>query len=170
MSRLERGQLERVGLARARRIGAVLQIEMPVAPRWRGGELARLLDADHAALVERVVAVVRSLGWEVMPEYTFSRFGERGSVDVVAWRAPSRSLLIVEVKTRLLDLQDLLAGVGRKERVVPGILARERGWRPNAVGVVLVVADTSANRMSSHDTPPRSRRRSRPARSPSGGG
>jgi hypothetical protein len=52
----------------------------------------------------------------------------------------------VEVKSDLFDLQDLLASLDRKRRVAPLELARERGWRPAAVGVVLVVADTRTAR------------------------
>ena len=62
-----------------------------------------------------------------MVEYTFNHYGERGSVDVVAYHAGHRALLIVEVKTRLTDLQAFLASFGRKLRVVPALVRDDRG-------------------------------------------
>ncbi len=143
---MERGHLQRLSLTTFRRIGRVLEIETPFAPRWRGGELARLLDRDHAALVEQMVVELRSYGWETVPEVTFNRFGERGSVDVVGWRAQQRALVLIEVKSRLVDVQDLLGSSDRKARIVPAELAADRGWRAAQVGRLLVVAETNANR------------------------
>ena len=50
------------------------------------------------------------------------------------------------MKSTLLDLQDLFASLGRKARLVPGLVAKERGWRPRFVGVVVAVSDSSVNR------------------------
>jgi hypothetical protein len=43
----------------------------------------------------------------------------------VGWHAETRTLLIIEVKSRIADVQDLHATMDRKCRVVPGLLARE---------------------------------------------
>ncbi len=43
-----------------------------------GGELDRLMDEGHAALVGAVVARLNSLGWETRPEVSFSVYGESG--------------------------------------------------------------------------------------------
>ncbi len=67
-------------------------------------------------------------------------------MDILAWHPHQRALLIAEVKSRLLDVQDLFAGCDRKARIVPGLVARERGWRAQNVGQVLVAAETTANR------------------------
>ncbi len=48
----ERGHLDGVPLARIERVAAVLDVRVDLVARWRGGDLARLLDAGHAALVE----------------------------------------------------------------------------------------------------------------------
>jgi transcriptional regulator with XRE-family HTH domain len=114
--------------------------------RWRGGDIDRLTDQDHAALVEGVISVLAQTGWLTVPEYTFNRYGERGSVDVVGWNAPSRTLLIVEVKSRLTDLQETLATFGRKLRIAPRELAVTHEWHAITTGRVLVIADTSGNR------------------------
>jgi len=123
-------------------LDARLALELP----WRGAGLARVLDEGHARLVETSVRLLSVLGWEVITEYTFNHYGERGSVDIVAWHPLARILLVVEVKTQLADLQDTLARLHAKVRVVPPLLARERGWKPVAVARLLVIADRTAQR------------------------
>lgn len=146
VSLLERGHLDQLTVRSVRRISAALEIQLPFAPRWRGGDGVRLLDSEHAALVNQVVAILSSGGWETIVEYTFNHYGERGSVDVAGWHPASRCLLIVEVKSRLLDTQETIGALSRKGRVVPQLLAREREWRATATGIVLVVAELTANR------------------------
>lgn len=145
VSRVETGQLDAMTVASIRRIAAALEIRMPFAAQWRGGDGVRLLDADHAALVNDVVAVLAAAGWETVVEYSFSQYGERGSVDVVAWH-PAGALLLVEVKSRLIDTQETIATLGRKARLVPRLIERDRGWAARMVGVVLVLDDLTANR------------------------
>jgi hypothetical protein len=53
---------------------------------------------------------------------------------------------MVEVKSRLLDLQDLYSTSDRKKRLVPKLLANERGWRIRAVAQVVVVPSTTFDR------------------------
>jgi transcriptional regulator with XRE-family HTH domain len=146
ISLFERGRLDGLTVRTARRIAAALEVSLAFEPRWRGGEAARLLDADHAAMVNRVVGLLSATGWQTAVEYTFNHFGERGSMDVVGWHAASRSLLLVEVKSRLLDTQATLATLDRKVRVVPMLLARERSWAATSLGVVLAMPGSTANR------------------------
>lgn len=146
VSLFERGHLDELTVRTARRIGAALEISLTFEPRWRGGEGARILDADHAALVDAIVAMLRMRKWEVAVEYTFNHFGERGSIDILAWHAASQCLLIVEVKSRLLDTQATLATLDRKVRVVPALIARERGWKATSIGVVLAMPGLTVNR------------------------
>lgn len=146
VSLAERGQLDRLTVRSLRRIGAALEVQLPFGPRWRGGDAVRLLDAGHSAIVEHVVRRLRSLGWETIVEYTFNHFGERGSVDVLAWHDGHRALLIVEVKTRILDVQGTLAVLDRKVRIVPALVGTERGWSPRAIGTVIVMPGITATR------------------------
>ena len=146
VSYLETGRLERMTIRSARHIASVLEIRLAIVPQWRGGEGARLVDADHAALVDQVVSVLRAGGWESVVEFTFNEFGERGSVDVLGWHAATRTLLIIEAKSRLLDTQDTNARLARKARVVPRVAARELGWAVQQLGVMLVLDDLTANR------------------------
>ena len=47
----------------------------------------RLVDDRHAVLVAAAGSLLTRAGWEVLPEVTYSRYGERGSIDLVAWHA-----------------------------------------------------------------------------------
>jgi transcriptional regulator with XRE-family HTH domain len=146
VSVIELGRLDQVDLLTLRRVGAAVGIDLPFAPRWRGPELDRLLDADHARLVEAIVRRVSVGGWQVIVEWSFNHFGERGSADALLWHAGRRALLVVEVKSRVVDLQDLLGTLDRKVRVARTVLPPERGWRPDVVGRVVVLPDSSTAR------------------------
>ena len=96
-------------------------------------------------LVEEVVRVLRSANWVVATEVSFNEFGERGSIDVLAFHRETRSLLVIEVKTTIADAQDLQASLDRKVRLARKIAA-DRGWHARSVAKVLVLVDTRANR------------------------
>jgi Holliday junction resolvase-like predicted endonuclease len=128
-----------------RGIAAVLDVRIDLTVRWRGGELDRMLNAGHAGLQNEVAAWLVKQGWSVFPEVSFAYFGERGSIDLLAWHAPTRTLLIIEIKTELVDISDLLHVSDRKLRLAPRV-ARDRGMNPAVIATWLVVADTSANR------------------------
>jgi transcriptional regulator with XRE-family HTH domain len=144
VSLAERGHLEALTLSSTRKVGRALEIRLPFSPRHRGPEAARLLDQDHATLVEQVVGVLSRASWDVLVEYSFNSYGDRGTVDVAALHEGRAALLIVEVKTRLVDIQDLLGTLDRKVRVVPGLLSAERGWRAASVGRAVVMPSSSA--------------------------
>jgi hypothetical protein len=151
ISMIERGHLDGIALRVVRSVCAALDVRVQVLARWRGGELDRFLDREHAGLSNSVVAHLVALGWVCRPESSFSVYGERGSIDILAWHPQSRVVLVVEIKTALVDLQDLGSTIDRKARLAPR-LARERGWDPAAVGAWVVVADgrTSRRRLDDH--------------------
>ncbi|HET7026792.1 MAG TPA: helix-turn-helix domain-containing protein [Candidatus Limnocylindrales bacterium] len=162
VSRIERGHLAEVTFGTFGAICTVLEIRADVVPRWRGGELDRLLNAEHARLLEVVSRrIARLVGWISVPEVTFSIFGERGSIDLVAWHAASRSLLVVELKTAIVDIHDLLATLDRKRRLARQI-GRERGWEAASISVWVAVTDTATNRrrVAAHEVALRSALRS----------
>lgn len=146
VSRVETGRIDEMAVRHVRAVAAALEIRIEVAAHWRGGDGVRLLDSSHAALVDLVVTLLRRRGWKTMLEYTFNEYGERGSVDVVGWRAGAGAMLVLEIKSRLQDVQDTIARLDRKGRIVPRLLARERGWQIRQVGIVLVLDDLTANR------------------------
>jgi transcriptional regulator with XRE-family HTH domain len=146
VSDVELGRLEKVGLATIRSVAEVLEIRVTLNAQWRGGAGDRLLDRAHASIVEHMIGLLRDRDWEVIPEFTFNVYGDRGSVDILAWHPGDRILLIIEVKATLTDLQDLLASLSKKRRVVPGAARQAKGWRPDHVATLLVAAGTSLNR------------------------
>ena len=79
--------------------------------------------------------------WVAVPEVTFSIFGERGAIDILAWHAPTRSLLVIVLKTELVDVQETVGTLDRKVRLATRI-ARERGWDPLTVSTWLLVAES----------------------------
>jgi transcriptional regulator with XRE-family HTH domain len=153
VSRLERGHLSETSLERIRRVGTALDLRVDVVGRWRGGELDRLLAAGHSALHESVAAHLRTLAaWRFASEVSFAHFGERGVIDILAWHEQSRALLVIELKTEFVDLNELLGTLDRKRRNAMQI-ARERGWieRAASVSAWVIVTDNSVNRHRARD-------------------
>src|SRR5262249_27254690 len=70
---------------------------------------------------------------------------ERGSIDVLAWHAPSQTLMIIEVKTELASIEETLRRFDVKVRLAPTIV-QERAWRPRVVARLLVIADSGSAR------------------------
>src|SRR5690349_4986688 len=75
---IDRGQLAGVTVGALVRAAGALGAEVDLRLRWRGEALDRLLDEDHAAIVERLVRRLIGAGWQVAVEVTFSKWGERG--------------------------------------------------------------------------------------------
>jgi transcriptional regulator with XRE-family HTH domain len=146
VSRLERGLVDGMTVRALRAISRALEMPSIVGLGWRAPELERFRDRLHAAMVEQTVALLIAGGWEVAPEHSFNHFGERGAVDVLAWHPHWRALLVVEVKTRLWDLQETLSTLDRKRRLLPLLAARDRGWSPDIVGVALTLPELSTHR------------------------
>lgn len=126
IARVERGGAGRVRLDTLDRIAAALDARLVVRIDWLGEAADRLLDADHADVVERLVTFLRAAGWEVVPEATFNVAGERGSIDILGWHAPTATLLVVEVQTVVPDVQGMLSTFDRKVRHADGIRACSR--------------------------------------------
>jgi hypothetical protein len=148
---VERDHCEQLSLATVRRISAALDIRVDLVGRWRGGDLDRLLNRRHSLLAESFAArVMRSPGWIVEPEVSFSIYGERGLIDQLIWHAGARHLILIEFKTELVDINELLGTLDRKRRLIRQVAA-SRGWAPDHVSVWLVVADTCTNRRHARD-------------------
>jgi transcriptional regulator with XRE-family HTH domain len=145
VSKVERGRIRNVRLELLEGLCHELGADLDVRIRWRGEGLDRLLDEAHAGLVERVVELLHADGWEVALEVTFNHYGDRGSADVVGWHAPTRSVLIIEVKSVVADAQGTLSPLDRKTRLGFAI-ARSRGWDAATVSRLLVVREGSVNR------------------------
>jgi transcriptional regulator with XRE-family HTH domain len=145
VQRIERGDADAFTGRVIRKIAVGLDARVEQRVLWQGEALDRLLDEDHAGIVERVIRWLRSAGWDVLPEATFAINGERGSIDVLAFHPQTGTLLVVEVKSVVPDMQGMLSGVDRKARVAPAI-ARQRGWSVRNIGRLLVLPDDSTAR------------------------
>lgn len=149
ISLIERGMATAFTVDTLRRAFASLGAGFEGLVVWRGGTLDRLLDARHSALVGEAAARLSALGWAVVVESSYSIYGERGSVDVLAGHAATRSVLVEEVKSELVSLEALGRKTDEKVRLARRQLCRERfGWMPLAAGKVLVLPDTDAARRS----------------------
>jgi transcriptional regulator with XRE-family HTH domain len=149
---LERGHADRLTVRAVRQVAQVLGLQLRWDAGYRGAELGRLLDADHARLAEWLVRRLDAIGWTVAVEASYNHFGERGRIDILAYHALTRTLLVVEIKTLIVEVQDLLGGLSTKARIAP-IVARSLGFRPASVVPCLVLLETTTNRrrLSAHE-------------------
>jgi transcriptional regulator with XRE-family HTH domain len=146
ISRLERGFVGEMSSDVVRCVAAVLEIRVEYTARWRGGDLDRLVNARHARLAEECVAELRAVdGWVVRPEVSFAIFGERGAIDLLAWHEARRALLVIELKTEIVDIGELLATLDRKVRLARRVAA-DLSWQAESVSVALLVAEGRTNR------------------------
>jgi hypothetical protein len=137
-----------------RAVGKKLDMRLDVVPRWRGGELDRLLASGHSAMHDAVARLFAELpDWTAEPEVTFNIFGERGAIDVLAWHPRTRTLLLIELKTELVDVQELLGSLHRKVRLAKKIV-EPRGWRPRVISSWVIFAEgmTNRRRVEAHET------------------
>jgi transcriptional regulator with XRE-family HTH domain len=142
---IDRGQLGGVTLGSLTAVAAALGAEVDIRLRWRGEQLDRLLDEEHAAVVEAVVNRLKRRGWVVEVEASFSIWGERGSVDVLAYQPRFGSLLIVEAKSMVPDSQAMIHGLDRKARLGRR-LAEDRGWQVRHTSRLLAIASSATAR------------------------
>jgi transcriptional regulator with XRE-family HTH domain len=151
IARIEQGHADRVTVETLEKVARPLGARVVCRLTWNGEGLDRLLDADHATIVEEIVRFLTASGWLVATEVSFNIWGERGSIDVLAFHAGTRILLVIEVKSVVPDVQATLVTLDRKERLAFEI-ARARGWDATVVGRLLVVRDsrTARRRVEQH--------------------
>lgn len=146
VSLIERGHIERARLATLRRVAHELDADLVLQVRWRGGDLDRLLDEGHAALIGQTTGLLKAMGWTVRPEVSYSVYGERGSIDLLAWHPSAQILLVVEVKTELVSVEATLRKHDEKARLAGRIAGDQLGWRTERVARLLVLPESSTTR------------------------
>jgi transcriptional regulator with XRE-family HTH domain len=152
VSLLERGHLEQVTIGMLRRVAAAIDVRIDLVPRWRGAEVDRMLGRRHSLLHE---AFARHLqehpAWTFRPEVSYSIYGERGVIDMLAWHADRAMLLVVEFKTELVDVNELIGTMDRRRRLAIRI-GQDSGWPAAAASslVVLVGSRTNRRRVAEH--------------------
>jgi transcriptional regulator with XRE-family HTH domain len=146
VGRVESGLAGRYALDTIRALAEALGARVEARFQYHGAELDRIVNAAHADLHGSLGARLDELeGWVWLPEVTFSHYGERGVIDILAWHPATRSLLIIELKTELVDPQSLVAVMHRRARLGQAI-ARQQGWEPRSVSSWVVVRDSRAER------------------------
>jgi transcriptional regulator with XRE-family HTH domain len=151
VARVETGHGDRLTFRTLSTIVGGLGATISVRVLWHGEGLDRLLDASHADIADRVLRLLRDLEWYAEPEVSFNVRGERGMIDILAFHPASGSLLVIEIKSVVPDLQAMLGTLDRKVRLAGG-LAVARGWRVREVSKILVLPDdrTARRRVERH--------------------
>src|SRR5262245_11079873 len=85
ISAIERGHGDRAALRTLMRVAGALDARFMVQIHWRGGDLDRLVDEDHAALVGSMSALLPDAGWVARIEVTYAGYRAAGSIDILAW-------------------------------------------------------------------------------------
>jgi transcriptional regulator with XRE-family HTH domain len=154
ISRIERGHIGPQSIDSVRKVCAALEIRVELVARWRGGDLDRLMSRRHSALHE---SVARRFGdilpaWILAPEVSFSISGERGVIDILAWHPGRRALLVIELKTEVVDVNEMVGTFDRKRRLAARV-ARERGWDPVSISAWLIISEgrTNRRRVAAHE-------------------
>jgi transcriptional regulator with XRE-family HTH domain len=146
VSRIERGVFVETSFAAVRAVAGALDLRVELHPRARAVDIDRVLNERHAALAEHVLRWLASTpGWVVRPEVSFSEFGERGVIDLLGWHASTSSLLVVELKTEVIDVAEVLGTLDRKLRL-GATIAQRLGWEAERVSACLLIADSMTNR------------------------
>lgn len=145
VSLLETGRARSLRLREVEAIVGVLGGRLDMRLLWNGPELDRLLDEAHAALGVSVKRRLERWGWLVRVEVSYSRYGERGRIDLLAFHPAAGVLLVIELKSELVDVQSLLGSLDVKVRLARGIVERF-GWTPRAVVAAIVFLEHSATR------------------------
>jgi transcriptional regulator with XRE-family HTH domain len=129
VSRLELGATATMRMELIDRVAGAVGVTVRLVPSWRGGELDRLVNRRHSLLHEAVARRFRTEwpGWQLVPEVSFSIYGERGIIDDLAWNPSTRELLVIELKTNLIDVNELIG-------TLIGSDVWRRRWRSGADG------------------------------------
>ena len=153
ISNIERGRLEAVSIGTILAVARALDIQVSLTARWRAGDLDRLVNGRHARLHESVARwfAEELPAWVLEPEVSFSIYGERGVIDILAWHPGHRALIVIELKTDIVDVNQLMGQMNQRRRLAPEI-ARERGWDPVSISTWVIVANGRTNRarLSAH--------------------
>jgi transcriptional regulator with XRE-family HTH domain len=146
ISLVERGHLDRLAVSTVRTMFAVVDARFEGVVSSHGGAIDRLLDERHSLLVGVVAERLRAADWLVEVEVSFSIYGERGSIDILAYHPATQTLLVVEVKTELTSIEETARRHDVKLRLAPQVAAERFGWQADRASRLLVVLDSSANR------------------------
>jgi hypothetical protein len=139
--KLEAGEIDDLNVGEIERCFVALGADVRILATFRGAAIDRLLDEGHARLVGAVVEVLKRFGWSVEVEVSFSDYGDRGSIDILAWQPTFRALAVFEIKSEMGGVDLTLRPLDVKVRLAPKI-AQRFGWvRPLAIARLLVLPE-----------------------------
>ena len=145
VSLLERGLIPRLSIVEAdglcQPLGATLVLGIE-APILIAGERER--DAAHARCVAYVARRLRAAGWLVEREVQIGPPSRPGWIDILAFDPVSRILLVIEVKTELVDLGGLERQLGWYVREARQT-SRAFEWRADVVLGAALLLSTVTN-------------------------
>ena len=142
---IEHGRLHEVGFGQIRAVARALDARFEGLVRWQGGDLDRLTNRGHAQMHEAMARWFAELeGWQAVPEVSFNEFGERGVIDIMAWHASTGIVLVVELKTAIVDINDLMSTMDTRRRLAFKI-AGDLDWKAETVATWVVVAPGRSN-------------------------
>jgi transcriptional regulator with XRE-family HTH domain len=142
VQRLEGGTRNHLNLAVADAAVRLLGIRLTVDADLPGfPDRADQRDAVHAWCCDSVVRRLRAHGWQVWTEVEVGRERYRGWIDVLAYRREDRALLVVEMKTVIVDLGRTIRSLSWYARSA-GDAARRLGCAPRSVVPALFVLAT----------------------------
>lgn len=150
VAKVEQGRLGCMRVSSIRAIVTAFGLSYDSDVRGLGANEDRLLDQRHATLMGACAAWLSAIGWLVRSEVSYSEWGERGSVDLLAWHPRTRILLVIEIKTELASVESTLRKLDEKVRLAAKI-ARPLGWRPASVSRLLVLPEDRTQRRRVHD-------------------
>ena len=92
---IEAGRLERVRFGDIGAYAKALGARFGRTVLWQCADLDRMLNRGHARLHEAMASWLAVVGgWLVVPEVSFAVGRERGVIDIAAWHAMTRTLLV----------------------------------------------------------------------------
>jgi transcriptional regulator with XRE-family HTH domain len=94
-------------------------------------------DLVHARCGEAIGRRLRAAGWEVLREVEVTSGRVHGWIDILAFHPRTRTMLIIEIKTRLDDVGGLQRQLGWYERHLAEV-ARRQGWVPRDTSTWLI--------------------------------
>ncbi len=145
VSRFEARWIEVVSLSTVARflddmgIRASLTLDHPLVARSD-----RQRDAAHARCLAYASGRVARMGWDVRREVEIHHGPSHGWIDVFAFHAPTRSAVVVEIKSEIHDMGAIQRALGWYTRMAWD-LSRSFGWPIRRVGTALLVLATEAN-------------------------
>jgi transcriptional regulator with XRE-family HTH domain len=143
ISRIETGKLRGIAYHTLQAVFVALGGRFDGLVQFRGPELERLLDALHASVLEQSAGFYRRSLWETLSEVTFQVFGDRGSIDLLSLRPDRGIASINEIKTDIPSVEETHRRHDVKVRLAAKIVEDRVGWRPTAIGRILILPEDS---------------------------